>query len=329
MKKILIIFLLVISGCQSGKTSIYDEKEKNILDKAGVLDTASNDCNHPESVKVMLKGDFKKENIRAYCGLKIKKEDGVNVLIDKKITQKQMQTYLSLPNFHGENVDRYLNQEADSIKEKVLKVNMNLDLVPYSVINTIEDDSDLTLLINKYNALPNGYIPSDLVDVKYVCTLGKDFSCSEMGKMQLREKAAKAYEAFVEEGQKNKINIVAIATYRSYNYQANLYNYYLNLNGLEYADAYYARPGQSEHNSGLAVDITFNDHRYDEIEKHEGYDWILKNMHKFGFILRYPEAKTDITQYGYESWHLRYVGKDLATKLYKDDLTLEEYYGGK
>ena len=65
------------------------------------------------------------------------------------------------------------------------------------------------------------------------------------------------------------------------------------------------------------------------MENYDGYDWILKNMHKYGFILRYPEDKTDVTQYGYESWHIRYVGKEAATKIYKNNWTLEEYHGSK
>ena len=134
---------------------------------------------------------------------------------------------------------------------------------------------------------------------------------------------------FCKAAAKNDINIRAIAGYRTYEYQKGLWDYYASVNGEEYADQYYARPGQSEHNSGLAVDITFNGYNFNEIENYDGYDWILKNMHKYGFILRYPEDKTDVTQYGYESWHIRYVGKEAATKIYKNNWTLEEYHGSK
>lgn len=145
----------------------------------------------------------------------------------------------------------------------------------------------------------------------------------------MRKEAYDAYVKFCKAAAKNDINIRTIAGYRTYEYQKGLWDYYASVNGEEYADQYYARPGQSEHNSGLAVDITFNGYNFNEIENYDGYDWILKNMHKYGFILRYPEDKTDVTQYGYESWHIRYVGKEAATKIYKNNWTLEEYHGSK
>lgn len=328
MKKLLIIALFILSGCQQN-TSSYSAAEQKLLDKYGVLDMAENDCDNPDTVKKMLSKDFKKANLKKYCGVKVNKADGVNEMVEANLKTKQIREYQSLSYFHADKINRYLKYPAKTIKDKVIRVNMNLDLKPYATTNTIKDDSDLTMLINKYNSLPDGYVPNDLVDVNYVCQQGEDFSCSTMDKMQLREEAAKAYEAFVEAGHKQELNIVAIATYRTYEYQKSLYNYNKQQSGVEYADQFYARPGQSEHNSGLAVDITFNGYDYNTIEEQEGYDWILNNMHEYGFILRYPEGKSELTQYGYESWHLRYVGKGLATKLYKDDITLDEYYGMK
>lgn len=328
MKKILILSLLMLAGCQNN-TSLYTPAEEKLLEKYGVLSEAENNCDNPDTVKIMLKKGFKKKNLKQYCGLVTKSGDGLNEMIDAGLSKKEIKEYQSLSYFHADKIDRYLKYETSTIKEKVKEVNMDLDLKPYSVTHFYDEDSDLTMLINKYNSLPEGYIPSDLVDVNYVCEQGVDYSCSTMDKMQLRKTAAEAYEKFVEAGHKKDINMVAIATYRSYDYQSNLYNYYKAEKGEEYADTYYARPGQSEHNSGLAVDITFNGYNYNEIEEKEGYDWILKNMHKYGFILRYPEDKTKMTLYGYESWHLRYVGVELATKLYKDNITLDEYYGMK
>ena len=145
----------------------------------------------------------------------------------------------------------------------------------------------------------------------------------------LREEAANAYYDFAKDASKEGIAIRAIATYRSYEYQRMLYNYNLGIYGQVETDKFYARPGQSEHNSGLAIDITFNGHNFTEIEGKEGYDWILNNMHKYGFILRYPKDKVHITRYGYESWHLRYVGKDVAKTIYENDWTLEEYHAMK
>lgn len=328
MKKWLLVVVLLICACKAG--SVYTDEEIEVLKQQDAYEEAMDHCENTDSVKVMIKANaIEKSHVSSYCGLLIKKSEGVNELLDANLSLKEVQEYLDLSNFHGDKVSRYLAYEADNIPDKVMAVNMNLDLEPYSTTNVIEDDSDLTLLVNKYYALPEGYVPDDLVDVNYVCEQGKHFSCSTMQRMQLRKEAAKAYESFVEAAQKENITIVAIATYRSYEYQASLYNYNKDIYGMEYADAYYARPGQSEHNSGLAVDITFNDHNYNEIENYEGYDWILKNMHQYGFILRYPEDKQKITQYGYESWHIRYVGKEAAKTIYENHWTLEEYYGAK
>lgn len=328
MKKLIILSLILLCGCS--QSSVYNDDERKQLEDAGVYELASHDCENTDSVKMMLASDnFNKKHIKAYCGLKLEDSDGVNELIKAKLKNKEIHEYLSLSNFHSEKIQRYLAYPADSIKEKVMNVNMNMDLEPYSQMTIIEDDNDMALLVNKFNALPEGYVPDDLVDVNYVCVQGEDFSCSTMDKMQLRKEAAKAYEDFAKAAEIEGLAIRAIATYRSYSYQLGLYNYNKDLYGIEYADAYYARAGQSEHNSGLAVDITFNGYNYNEIENYEGYDWILDNMHQYGFILRYPQDKQEITRYGYESWHLRYVGKDVAKEIYDHNWTLEEYYGAK
>lgn len=328
MKKIILVALLLLVGCSSG-TSLYNEKESEQLKKLGVYDAVAS-CENSDSVKIMLQDNaFDKQYAKAYCGLQIKSSDGVNELLRANLDAKDVQTYLSLPNFHAQKVTRYLAYDAKTIKAKVREVNMDMDLAPYSKTNIIHDDRDMALLINKFNALPEGYIPQDLVDINYACQQGVDYSCSTMDRMQLRQEAAKAYEKFAAAAQKEGLDIVAIAAYRSYEYQQGLYDYNKNLNGQEYADMYYARPGQSEHNSGLAIDITFNGHPYNEIEAYEGYDWILNNMHKYGFILRYPEDKQEVTRYGYESWHMRYVGKKVAKEIYENKWCLEEYYGEK
>ena len=86
---------------------------------------------------------------------------------------------------------------------------------------------------------------------------------------------------------------------------------------------------ESEICSALAVDVTINDENFNEIENSEHYDWLLKHIADYGFILRYPEDKVDVTGYQYESWHLRYVGKDIAKEIVKQGLTLDEYIARK
>lgn len=225
-------------------------------------------------------------------------------------------------------VDAYMANHPDIDEEQAIKnVKMNLDLQPYEQTTIITDDSNPAMLINKFYALPEGYVPNDLVDIQaHACVHGVDYSCQDVDVIQLRKEVYDAYLKWCDAASEQGLDIRAIAGYRSYEYQAGLWSYNAQTYGQEYADEYYARPGQSEHNSGLCVDITFNDNNFNEIELHEGYDWILNNAHKFGFILRYPEEKEGITMYNYESWHFRYVGVDIATQCYENNWCLEEYW---
>ncbi|MBM7579493.1 M15 family metallopeptidase [Jeotgalibacillus terrae] len=126
-------------------------------------------------------------------------------------------------------------------------------------------------------------------------------------------------------------SLVAFSTYRSYDYQTDLYNNYVAQHGQEEADRFSARPGYSEHQTGLGFDIGAEGQEEhwasDSFKDTPEAKWLAENAHKFGFILRYPAGKEHITGYQYESWHFRYIGKDLAGKVYKSGQTLEEYLG--
>lgn len=125
---------------------------------------------------------------------------------------------------------------------------------------------------------------------------------------------------------KEKINLKIISGFRSYNTQATLYNNYVKRDGKKEADTYSARAGHSEHQTGLAADINSLNQSF--INTTEG-KWLNNNCYKYGFIIRYPNGKESITGYMYEPWHIRYVGVDIATKLYNNGnwITLEEYLG--
>lgn len=122
------------------------------------------------------------------------------------------------------------------------------------------------------------------------------------------------------------LNIYISSGFRSYSYQSGLYNRYVNKDGKELADTYSARPGHSEHQTGLAFDVNQIDSSFDNTPE---AIWLSNNCYKYGFILRYPKGKTNETGYQYESWHFRYVGRDLAEKLYNngDWITMESYFG--
>lgn len=187
----------------------------------------------------------------------------------------------------------------------------------YKNIKKIKNPENMLVLVNKNHKLSKDYIPSDLekISLKYATE-----------EKYLRKEAKVAFERLSEEARLRNYKIVATSTYRSYEYQDKLYNYYVETKGLEYADLCSARPGHSEHQTGLAVDVMGSNNDYDRFEESIEFTWMRDNAHKFGFILRYPKGKENITGFKYEPWHYRYVGVDVATEIYQNDITLEEYY---
>ena len=178
---------------------------------------------------------------------------------------------------------------------------------------------DYSILVNKDNPLPRAHIPANLVEAESKYKEG----------IKLDIKAKEAFKRLKEEASKYGYLIDIESGYRDYDYQEKIYNKLLEEKGFAYTVTRIAEPGKSEHQTALAIDFCvyreekcYIEH---EIEDFEETKWVHNNAHRFGFILRYPEGKEDITKYSYEPWHLRYVGS-IATYIYKSNLTLEEYY---
>lgn len=144
------------------------------------------------------------------------------------------------------------------------------------------------------------------------------------------KEARAAFAELAAEATLSGYELVAFSTYRSFDYQTTLYEKYVSNDGQEAADRYSARPGYSEHQTGLAFDIGeqhFEQHfARESFGETEAGKWVAANAHKYGFIMRYPNGKEKITGYMYEPWHFRYVGKELAPKIYDAGTTLEEYF---
>ncbi len=140
----------------------------------------------------------------------------------------------------------------------------------------------------------------------------------------VNDDAAKAFELMAANAEKDGITLKIVSGYRSYDLQSRIYSSYVKERGQEETDKVSARPGHSEHQTGFAFDINSTDSSFIDTPEAE---WLDENCYKYGFIIRYPDEKLDITGYSYEPWHIRYVGKDYAEKLYKLGLTLEEYFG--
>ncbi len=133
-----------------------------------------------------------------------------------------------------------------------------------------------------------------------------------------------AFDKMAADAAAEGLNIYIASGFRSYDYQSKLYNNYASKDGYAAADTYSARPGHSEHQTGLAFDLNTIDSSFEFTPE---YEWVSVNAHKYGFIIRYPKGKEEITGYIYEPWHLRYLGVETATAVYESGLCLEEYLG--
>ena len=214
----------------------------------------------------------------------------------------------------AERYEAYTKENPDmSAEDVVWQVNASLDQEKYEDYTEIGDDAnDILVLLNKYNKLPESYGPSDLTDVG--------------SGIQMRNEAAEAYKKMSAEAQRENIDFIPQSGYRSYSYQEGLYNNY-KAEDPEGADTYSARPGFSEHQTGLALDINVPSggdlHNFDNTEQAE---WVTANAHKFGFIVRYTEKNQDITGYISEPWHIRYIGTKHATNMYERKVSSYEEY---
>ncbi|AZK45833.1 D-alanyl-D-alanine carboxypeptidase family protein [Paenibacillus lentus] len=186
------------------------------------------------------------------------------------------------------------------------------------------DPDSIAVLINKELALPEDYEPSDLVypDVRFTFK-------EKIEKRMMRSEAAKALEEMFAGAEEDGIYLAGVSAYRSHSTQRSLFNRYVDRDGEEKAKTYSAVPGHSEHETGLAIDVSGSDGKCAVEDCFGGTkeaEWLAQHSAEYGFIIRYPEGKESITGYKYEPWHLRYVGKEIAADIFARGITLEEYY---
>ena len=187
----------------------------------------------------------------------------------------------------------------------------------YKKVKDIKNPDSLMVLVNKLNRLQSNYVPHDLEKISLNYATNNKF---------LRKEAKENFEKLSSDAKKIGYSIIAVSAYRDYDYQENLFNNYVKEKGENYALKCSAKAGHSEHQTGLSVDVMGSNNDYDQFEKSKEFDWMKNNSYKYGFILRYPKGKEYITGFKYEPWHYRYVGKDIASIIYTEGITLEEYY---
>ena len=226
--------------------------------------------------------------------------------------------------FNYNYIDRYINYKEKnkelSIEQIIKNVNMNLDKTHYEDKIPAKNLNEETILVNKYYYLDENYVPNNLEKINNQYALDN---------MKLVKEAKEAFEKLSKDASKENLNIIAMSAYRSYSYQIDLYNRYAKSDGKEKADTYSGRPGHSEHQTGLAVDVYNKKLPYTSFENTKEYEWMMKNAYKYGFILIFPKDKEEETGYHFESWHYRYVGIDIATYIIENNISFEEYYATK
>lgn len=251
-------------------------------------------------------------------GLKTPTPELAYTIKKEKTFEEQLQ---KIAYYKKENLERYQTYQEQnptlSKKQIVTDVNIGLDMPYYTNIKESPLQNTSQILVNKYNALSKNYVPENLetINSKY----------SNAG-MKLVKDAKNAFEEMSEAASQENLNIIAMSTYRSYTYQETLYNKYVSIDGQEKTDTYSARPGHSEHQTGLAVDVYNKTLPYTSFEETKEFTWMQENAYKYGYILRYPKDKVKQTGYQYESWHYRYVGIEIATYIHNHNITYDEYF---
>lgn len=212
-------------------------------------------------------------------------------------------------------LERYISliNNNTNIKDVIELINTDRDYTFYTNIKATNLDKDHLMLVNKYHNLDKNYVPSNLSNVINGNGQVLDFVNQSLSKM---------YNDAKELG----LNLFAQSNYRSYARQETLYNNYVKSKGQVAADRESARPGFSEHQTGLAIDFIIPGQTLEQFYLSNEFIWLKDNAYKYGFILRYPEDKENITGYIYEPWHYRYVGKEVAQYIYENDITFDEYY---
>ena len=222
--------------------------------------------------------------------------------------------YIDVDYFKEENFERYKAYFNGSYEKTVLYVNIGLDKEPYTD-PIIRDDFSKTILVNKYNGVSDKFEVPDLTKIDDEYSDGDNY---------LTKEAKEAFEKMCRDAKKEGYDILANSSYRDIDMQQEVWDTYLKLYGLSYNERYVTKPGFSEHHTGLAVDIKSKNSAI--FKKSKEYNWTINNSYKYGFIHRYPESKVDITGISSEAWHFRYVGEKIATYIYENGLSYEEYY---
>jgi len=292
-----VIIVFIITLIFIIKTINYHKTYNYKLEKLGYTET---EINH------FIK-NLKEELIDNILSIKYD-ENIYKITKEKYFLEKNLKKYLA---YQEENNDKTLTDIV-----AIINVRANEDWYNKPVNSNIENN--YLLIVNKFYKLPEDYEPDDLQNVSSVYSFGSN--------QKLRKEAFSAFKSMFTDAKEEGLYLIINSSYRSYTEQEEIYNEIEDSRGKKYADSIAARPGHSEHQTGLAMDIQTYNSTASTFETFDEFKWLQDNAHKYGFILRYPKDKEYLTGYDYESWHYRYVGVDVATYIYENNITYDEYF---
>lgn len=298
----------------------YELLKKTIKDKKQIVKIV--DTVYKEYYSYLTENGYDLKIIRSLMKKLDVKE--FSILKDEKLSWSDIQPFININGCIVEDIPLYIKSELSPV-EAIMSISYGMinssNQVNINRKYSLDDPSNTQLLIKKGFYVPDTYVPENLVTVNIPNAPANENN-------MMRKDAANALEKMAKDASQNGLILAVNSAYRSYEEQIEIYNEYFVIYDPITASKLVAVPGCSEHQLGLSVDLTSQsviDGQVSVFGDTAEYQWVKKNAHKYGFILRYPGDKTSITGTANEPWHFRYVGVELATKLYNENLTLEEY----
>lgn len=268
-----------------------------------------------KNINTLIKKKYSNSNISMIIA---RGNDDDVVEFAKRDKVRYVEEFLSFSYAKLKYYDRYVNYSLETGEDEettVLYVNLGMDKEDYTDPIIIKE-YDNKVLVNKHRMLSKDYVPENLVKVS-----------EEYASDKTQEGSREAVNAFIKmakDAKKENLGIIINSSYRSYEEQEELCTTYANLYGQSYVDKYVAKAGFSEHQTGLAFDVGSTTSNVFANSKE--YIWMQENAYKYGFIQKFPKGYENITGFRYESWHYRYVGKEIATYIHDHKMTYDEYY---
>ncbi len=295
---IILLVLAIIFGTKTYKEYKYKQTyEYKLIEHGYSL----------ENAKELL--NYYKDNKQIESILNIPRNEAILKLIQEKYyIHKNLERYLS-----------YLEKNKNkSLNDIIAIVNVNRDYEFYENDISTNSSDDTLLIVNKYYKLDENFEPNNLV------TINNNYAYENN---KITKDANDAYVSMWNAAKNDGYKLIVNSSYRDYKEQEDVYNNIKMYKGEREADKVAARPGHSEHQTGLAIDVfEINNQLTGTFKNSPAYTWLKENAHIYGYIERYPEEKEYLTGYSFESWHWRYVGLEAAKIIHEDNITYDEYY---